>query len=80
MVIEYFRSWEINATVIGSVTADRKATIRDGDSVEARIPIDILTDPPMYINETNEDPAVKTLRSRDLNQYPDLLPEEATET
>ena len=79
-VVAYFRSWEINATVIGSVTGDRKATIRDGDSIEATIPIDILTDPPMYINDTNEDPAVKILRNRDLDQYPDLLPEQATET
>jgi phosphoribosylformylglycinamidine synthase II len=47
-VLALFRRWELHADVIGEVTDDGLATIRDGEELVARIPIDVLTDPPQY--------------------------------
>ena len=47
-VLQLFRRWELHADVIGHVTGDGVATIRDGAEVMARIPIAVLTDPPQY--------------------------------
>ena len=47
-VLALFRRWELHADVIGEVTDDRMATIRDGDAVVARIPVAVLSDPPQY--------------------------------
>ena len=47
-VLALFRRWELHADVIGEVTADGLATIRDGVDLVARIPIAVLSDPPQY--------------------------------
>src|SRR5690606_8974911 len=47
-VLAHFRRWELHADVIGVVTDDEMATIRDGEEVVARIPIDVLVDAPQY--------------------------------
>ena len=39
-VLALFRRWELHADVIGEVTDDGLATIRDGEELVARIPID----------------------------------------
>ena len=47
-VLALFRRWELHADVIGEVTDDGYATIRDGETLAARIPVGVLTDPPQY--------------------------------
>ncbi len=47
-VLALFRHWELHADVVGIVTDDGLATIRDGEQVVARIPIEVLTDAPQY--------------------------------
>ena len=43
-----FDKWDLECSVIGAVTADGVARIRDGDRVEGEVPVRLLTDPPLY--------------------------------
>ena len=71
-VLRLFRHWELHADVIGHVTDDGMATIRDGTEVMARIPIGILTDPPQYELETRRPADLDARQSEDLSALPDL--------
>ena len=77
-VLALFRRWELHADVIGVVTDDRMATIRDGDEVVARIPIAVLSDPPQYDLEPARPAGLDARQSVDLTAFPDLAPEAAT--
>jgi len=77
-VLSLFRRWELHADVIGTVTDDGMATIRDGDSVAARIPIAILTDPPQYPPEAERPGYLDRWQSQDLEAQPDVEPSEAS--
>ncbi len=70
-VLALFRRWELHADVIGEVTDDGYTTIRDGETVAARIPVGVLTDPPQYELD-GERPADLDLRQAvDLAALPD---------
>ncbi len=70
-VLALFRRWELHADVIGEVTDDGYTTIRDGETVAARIPVGVLTDPPQYELDC-ERPADLDLRQAvDLAALPD---------
>ena len=71
-VLGLFRHWELHADVIGVVTDDRHATIRDGDTVVARAPIEVLTDAPQYPPEAARPAALDRLQAEDLEAQPDL--------
>ncbi len=43
-----FDKWDLECSVIGAVTADGIARVRDGDRVEGEVPVRLLTDPPLY--------------------------------
>ena len=43
-----FDKWDLECSVIGTVTDDGMARVRDGDSVEGEAPVRLLTDPPLY--------------------------------
>jgi len=79
-VLALFRRWELHADVIGIVTEDGLATIRDGDEVVARIPVDVLSDPPQYELEPKRPPELDALQGEDLEALPDLASEAATRT
>ncbi|MSP22674.1 MAG: phosphoribosylformylglycinamidine synthase subunit PurL [Dehalococcoidia bacterium] len=76
-VLALFRRWELHADVIGHVTDDGVATIRDGDTVVARIPIAVLSDPPQYELAPERPPELDRLQAEDLGAVPDLAPAEA---
>ncbi|MGE0135626.1 MAG: phosphoribosylformylglycinamidine synthase subunit PurL [Dehalococcoidia bacterium] len=79
-VLALFRRWELHADVIGAVTDDRMATIRDGDQVVARIPVAVLSDAPQYDLDPARPPELDARQSTDLEAFPDLAPEAATRT
>ena len=76
-VAALFRRWELHADVIGTVTDDGMATIRDGDSVVARIPTAVLTDAPQYPPVARRPASLDRVQSEDLEALPDLEPAEA---
>ena len=70
-VLELFRRWELHADVIGTVTDDGYATIRDGETIAARISIAVLTDPPQYELDTQRPPDLDRRQAEDLAALPD---------
>ena len=76
-VVALFRHWELHADVVGAVTDDGMATVRDGDDVVARIPTRVLTDPPQYTTETERPPGLDRVQGEDLDAQPDLAPGQA---
>ena len=69
-----FRKWDIPCVRIGRVTATGEANVHDGTRPVARLPIDLLTDPPMYRLK-----GLKPREQTELQRYPlrDLpLPED----
>ena len=73
-VLALFRRWELHADVIGVVTDDGMATIRDGDTVVGRTPIEVLTDAPQYPPEAVRPADLDRLQAEDLGAQPDLVP------
>jgi len=71
-VLALFHRWEIHADVIGTVTDDGMVTIRDGDEVVARLPVDIPTDPPMYPPEGVRPAELDRWQAEDLEAVPDV--------
>jgi len=71
-VLAHFRRWELHADVIGVVTDDRMATIKDGDQVVARIPIGILVDPPQYPPIGVRPADLDRIQNEDLAAQPDV--------
>ena len=43
-----FDKWDLDCTIIGHVTGDGVARIFDGSSLQGEVPINLLTDPPLY--------------------------------
>lgn len=66
-----FDRWDLHSDVVGFVTDDRLVRVRDGDEVVAEIPYELLTEPPTYIRDGVESPAVRDLRERDLSNLPE---------
>ncbi|MCH8994847.1 MAG: phosphoribosylformylglycinamidine synthase subunit PurL [Chloroflexi bacterium] len=75
-----FERWELHCVVIGVVTDDGMATIRDtstaltaGDEqVVARLPVELLADPPQYVREGVKPRWLEELQSYDLSRLPDV--------
>ncbi|MBM3141187.1 MAG: phosphoribosylformylglycinamidine synthase subunit PurL, partial [Chloroflexi bacterium] len=76
-VLAHFRRWELHADVIGAVTDDGMATVRDGDRVVARLPVAILTEPPQYPPAGRRSEALDRAQREDPAALPDLVPERA---
>ena len=71
-VLALFRHWELHADVVGIVTDDGLATIRDGEQVVARIPIELLTDAPQYPPEGVRSSELDRLAAIDPARHADL--------
>ncbi len=70
-----FDRWDLRSDVIGEVVDDGLASISESGRIEAEVPVELLSDPPLY-----EPPAVKPLwldglQTRDLDALP--LPSES---
>ena len=67
-----FQHWELHCVVIGVVTDDGMATVRDGEQQVARLPVGLLTDPPQYVREGVKPRWLEDLQSYDLTALPDV--------
>jgi phosphoribosylformylglycinamidine synthase len=43
-----FDKWDLESTVIGEVTDDGLVSVYDGDTLVASLPVEVLTEPPLY--------------------------------
>jgi phosphoribosylformylglycinamidine synthase II len=67
-----FERWELHCEAIGVVTDDSMATIRDGEHTVARLPVALLTDPPLYTRDGVKPRWLDDLQRYDLSRLPDL--------
>ncbi|MDA0988048.1 MAG: phosphoribosylformylglycinamidine synthase subunit PurL [Chloroflexi bacterium] len=77
-VRQVFDKWDLESTVIGEVTEDGLVSIYDGDSLVASLPVDVLTDPPLYSLQGVMPAYMEETRSFDLQALP--LPTEKPES
>ncbi|MEX1157445.1 MAG: phosphoribosylformylglycinamidine synthase subunit PurL [Thermomicrobiales bacterium] len=68
-----FERWDLHSDVIGTVTADGRVRILDGDSIAADVPASFYVDDcPVYVREGIESPDNIAARQRDLSDLTDL--------
>ena len=72
-VTALFRRWELHADVVGHVTNDGMATIRDGEMEVARIDISVLVNAPSYPPEAVRSTSMDRARAEDLDALPDVF-------
>ena len=65
-----FEKWEINHDVIGKVTKREFATILENGKLIADVPINILTDPPLYTVDAIESFEITKARETSLENIP----------
>ncbi|MSQ41672.1 MAG: phosphoribosylformylglycinamidine synthase subunit PurL [Dehalococcoidia bacterium] len=71
-VVALFRRWELHADVVGVVTDDGMATVRDGDAVVARVPVAVLAEAPQYPLQGRRPERLDRLHGENLGALPDL--------
>ena len=71
-----FRRWELPCDIIGYVTDDGMARIREGDKIVADAPVKLLSDPPFYRPSCRKPSWLRRLQKFDLSTVPGLSPEE----
>ena len=71
-----FDKWDLDCTTIGRVTGDGVARVFDGGSLQGEVPIDLLTDPPLYRLQGVKPSGLTEMQEFDLAgvQLPDHAP------
>lgn len=67
-----FQHWGLEATQIGHVTKGNEIRIYDGDVLAASLPLDVLTEPPLYTREGRPPEEMAKLQSFPLDSLPDV--------
>ena len=75
-----FKKWDLEVDVIGQVTGDGLARIKEGDKIVAEVPISILNEPPKYRFQVRKPQWLTKLQTFDLNSLPDIPPKECNST
>jgi len=75
-----FDKWGLRSDIIGQVTSDGIARIKEGDRVVAEAPVALLTDPPLYRLKVKKPAGLSRLQHFDLQSIPDLAKDEANAT
>ena len=65
-----FDKWDLECSVIGAVTADGVARVRDGDRVEGEVPVRLLTAPPLYRLQGEKPAWLDEAQRRNLSALP----------
>lgn len=67
-----FDHWELRSDIIGRVTGDGVARIREGKKVMAEVPVNLLTSPPIYRRRVKKPEWLNRLQTFDVTSIPDL--------
>ncbi len=67
-----FDKWDLRSDIIGHVTDDGMARIMEGARVVAEVPIDLLTNPPLYRPRGLKPDWLEALQNFDLSPIPDV--------
>lgn len=72
-----FDRYELRSDIIGEVIEEPVARIREGNTIVAEAPIQLLTHPPVYHLNGTKPAWLEPLQAFDFTTLPDLRPEEA---
>lgn len=72
-----FDRWELASDIIGHVTDDGVARVREGDKVVAEVSVKLLNSPPVYRKRAKKPPWIESLQSFDVTSIPDISPKKA---
>jgi len=72
-----FDHWGLHSDIIGTVTSDGMATIRDGGEVVAHAPVTHLNNPPVYRFRPVRPAWLDGLQALDLKKIKDIAPKDA---
>ncbi len=67
-----FQRWDLRSDVIGKVTDDGLARIKDGDNMVAQVPVALLSDPPLYQGHPRKPAWLRRIQSYKVDSIPDL--------
>ena len=67
-----FDKWGLHSDIIGRVTGDNIARIKEGDKVVAEVPIHLLMTPPVYVLRTKKPGWIDDLQSFNIKTVPDI--------
>jgi len=73
-VRDLFDRWGLHSDIIGKVTDDGMATIRDGGKVVAHAPVKYLNNPPVYRFRPKRPAWLDDLQELDLKRINDIMP------
>ena len=73
---DLFSRWDLRCDIIGYVTGDGRARIKEGERVVADAPVEMLSSAPSYRLRTQRPSWLKKLQSLDLSQVPEPALEE----
>ncbi|MDD5095728.1 MAG: phosphoribosylformylglycinamidine synthase subunit PurL [Dehalococcoidia bacterium] len=74
-----FDHYDLRSDIIGHVTDDGIARIKEGDKVVAEAPVSLLTNPPFYRLEGVRPEWQDAVQKLDLSSIPDISPQQAAE-
>ena len=72
-----FDHWGLHSDIIGTVTGDGMATIRDGGKIVAHAPVTQLNNPPVYRFRPTRPDWLDGLQALDLKKIKDIAPKDA---
>jgi len=75
-VLDLIHRWGLRGDIIGRVTDDGLARVKEGDVTVAEVPVKLLTDPPMYEYRVRKPGWLRQVQSLDLETVPDLKPQD----
>jgi len=75
-VSDLVHRWGLRCDIIGRVTDDGLARVKEGDVVVAEAPVKLLTDPPLYQYRVRKPVWLGRIQSLDLEGIPDLKPQD----
>jgi len=75
-----FDRWELRSDIIGHVTGDGLARIREGEKVVAEAPVNLLTSSPVYQKRVKKPEWLNKLQDFDVTSIPDLSRKNASST
>jgi len=78
-VREVLERWDLPYAVVGKVTGDGLARVREGERVVAEVPVGLLTDPPLYRYRVRKPADLKRRQSFDPRRLPDVEPGDCPE-
>jgi phosphoribosylformylglycinamidine synthase len=75
-----FDRWELHSDIIGQVTGNGLARIKEGERIVAEVPVNLLTSPPIYKRRAKKPNWLERLQTFNVSSIPDLPPKQAGST